>query len=232
MTDSVRVAVPIDGGPVYHETDLSQFIAEPWNAISSLVFLVPVFIFLWKLRGNYRKHLFIIAFCAPLLLAGGLGSTLFHAFRSTVIFLILDVLPIVILTMGVSIYFLYRISGNWYIPAVVILASFGLRWLTSEFFQGQDAINIYYAITGSLIFIPAIVYLIRTKGSHWPWIAATVVLFILALLFRFIDDMPDPGMPVGTHWLWHVFCASGAYALGMYIIKTSGKDEEEQEIPA
>jgi hemolysin III len=165
--------------------------------------------------------MFIIAFCAPLLVAGGLGSTLFHAFRMSRFFLFLDVLPIVILTLGVSVYFLYRVSGNWYVPAIVILASFGLRWLTSAWFSGQDAINLYYAITGALIFIPALLFLIRTGGRSWKWIMGAIVLFSLALIFRFIDDFPDPGLAMGTHWLWHICCALGAYALGRYIIDVS-----------
>jgi len=93
-----------DHGPVYHETDLSNFVAEPWNALSSLIIALPAVYFLIKYRGQYKIHAFIIYFCAPLLIMNGLGSTLFHAFRAHVFFLIMDVLPVVILTLGISIF--------------------------------------------------------------------------------------------------------------------------------
>ena len=75
---------PLDDGPIYRETtDLSQFIVEPWNAFSSLTFWIPACIFLWQLQGRYRQQAFVVYFCIPMLVLGGLGSTLFHALRSS-----------------------------------------------------------------------------------------------------------------------------------------------------
>jgi hypothetical protein len=42
--------IPADGGPIYAETDLSKIVAEPWNAYSSLTFLLPVIYWFFKLR--------------------------------------------------------------------------------------------------------------------------------------------------------------------------------------
>ncbi len=75
-----------DGGPVYFETNLQNFIVEPWNAFSSLTIVLPAIYFLIKLYGKYRNYAFVIYFCCPLLLIGGFGSTFYHAFRSLTIF--------------------------------------------------------------------------------------------------------------------------------------------------
>ena len=44
-----------DSGPWYHEFHGEANIKEPWNAFSSLFFLVPVFYWVWRLHGEYRK---------------------------------------------------------------------------------------------------------------------------------------------------------------------------------
>ena len=48
-----------DGGPMYLETNLERFIAEPFNAASAAMFLLIVAYWLVRLRGQYRRHLFV-----------------------------------------------------------------------------------------------------------------------------------------------------------------------------
>ncbi len=67
-----------DGGPYYTETNPANFIVEPWNAISSLLYLLPAIYWATKIRKHIRENSFV-AFCVPLLILGGLGSTFFHA---------------------------------------------------------------------------------------------------------------------------------------------------------
>ncbi|HSG67295.1 MAG TPA: hypothetical protein VK994_01215, partial [Bacteroidales bacterium] len=82
-----------DGGPIYAETGAGEgLLVEPWNALTSLLMLIPVIYWLIRLRndmGSYRFMLYII----PLMALGGLGSALFHGFRASVFFLIMDVAP-------------------------------------------------------------------------------------------------------------------------------------------
>lgn len=152
-----------DGGPIYHETDLSHFIAEPWNAVSSLIIALPAIYFLWKLRGQYSNYKFVIYFCAPLLILNGLGSTLFHAFRAHTFFLVLDVAPVAVLTLGLSIWFLYRLLKNWIGVSLVVVGLFALRIFILMFFKGSDAINVMYFFTGTIIFVPGLLVVIQSK---------------------------------------------------------------------
>ncbi|EMR01263.1 hypothetical protein [Cesiribacter andamanensis] len=97
--------LPADGGPVYAETDLSRPLVEPWNAVSSLAILLPAVYWALRLRGQYRQHPFL-ALCLPLLFLGGLGSTLYHAFRSHRLWLMLDITPTALLTLLLALFFL------------------------------------------------------------------------------------------------------------------------------
>ncbi len=207
-----------DHGPVYHETDLSNFVAEPWNALSSLIIALPAVYFLIKYRGQYKIHAFIIYFCAPLLIMNGLGSTLFHAFRAHVFFLIMDVLPVVILTLGISIFFLFKLLKKWYYVTGLVIILVGLRMLIFNIASGSDAINLSYLYTGMLIFIPGLLFVIKTKYSCIKSLLLSTLFFAVALFFRFYDQFPDQLMPMGTHWLWHIFTGIGAFFLGRYLI--------------
>jgi hypothetical protein len=207
-----------DGGPVYHETDLSHFIAEPWNAFSSLVIALPAVYFLWKLKGNYKLYPFVVYFCAPLLIAGGIGSTLFHAFRAHTFFLVLDIAPIALLTMGLSVWFIYRLLPKWYYVAAIVVLLFLLRGVIFTYFEGSAAINIMYFYTGALIFIPGLLFVRKTNYCCIKLLLLSTLMFAISLFFRFYDDFPEQFMHMGTHWLWHVFSGIGALYLGLYLV--------------
>jgi len=213
-----------DGGPVYAETNLSNIIAEPWNALSSLAFLIPVVIWLIRIQGNYRKHAFL-TFCLPLLFLGGLGSTLFHAFRASSILLQLDVLPIVLLTFSVSIYFWYRILKTWWkivlaIAPFILVRLFIYKVVT---LSGHDLINLNYFVTGVMIFLPCIILLIKTRFMGITDLIVSCLLMILALYFRGVDSGNFSLLPMGTHWLWHVASAAGSGFLGKYLYDLNSK---------
>jgi hypothetical protein len=209
--------LPTDGGSLYAETDLTKFVAEPWNAYSSLTFLIPVIYWLFRLRGQYRKYIFLTC-CMPLLTLGGIGSTVFHAFRSSPYFLLLDVVPIAILTLSVSLYFWWRVIGRW--DAVLILAAAyvvaRLTIVSSGFFSPHQGVNISYFITGVMLFLPALLLLRSMNFKGAKQIVLATAFFIVALIFRRIDITMNL-LPMGTHWLWHVSCAIGAFFLAEYL---------------
>ncbi len=54
MEEDIHGLLP-DGGGYYAETNPQNFVLEPWNAVSSLAFLVPVIYYMVKLKGRYRE---------------------------------------------------------------------------------------------------------------------------------------------------------------------------------
>lgn len=213
---------PPDSGPIYRETtDLTLFIVEPWNAFSSLTFLIPAFIFLWQLRGQYTQHAFIVYFCTPLLILGGLGSTFFHAFRSSGWLLAMDVLPIVLLVLGISVWIWLKVLPNKLLILPVLAVFFGLTFLIRRSLSGQDGISAGYVVRGLMLLLPCFLLLLKTRFRHASLFFLAVLSFILALGFRFADEKIFLAfMPWGTHWLWHVSTAFGAYFLGEYLIRS------------
>lgn len=212
-----------DNGPVYRETtDLSLLIVEPWNAWSSLTFLIPVLIFLWQLRGRYSEYGFIVWFCCPLLVLGGLGSTFFHAFRASSLLLLMDAIPIIVLVLGISIWMWLKVLPKKIQLVWVLLIFFGLTFLSGMFLEGQDRISAGYFFRGWMLLLPCYLFIRKTHFQNASGLFIAIAFFCLALLFRFLDEKIELGfMPWGTHWLWHVSTAFGTYFLGEYLIRST-----------
>lgn len=217
-----------DSGPVYRETtDLSHFIVEPWNAFSSLTFLIPAVVFLWKLRGRYADYAFLIYFCIPMLIIGGLGSTFFHAFRSSGWLLAMDVLPIVFLVLGISIWIWLKVLNQKWMLFPILVVFFGLTYFSQLFLTGQDRISASYVVRGAMLLIPCFWYLSKTHFQHVNYLITATFSFALALVFRYADEkIYISFMPWGTHWLWHISTAIGAWFLGEYLIRNTKQEQE------
>jgi len=205
-----------DGGPIYTETGGDGFLVEPWNALTSLLMLIPVLYWFIKLRkepGSFRFMLFAI----PLMALGGIGSTLFHGFRASVVFLILDVAPSAVLTISLAIYFWYKLLRKWYFVLILFIPMFLVRFLVFTVLPEHAAINLSYAITGLTILLP-IPFLLYRMNYRGAWsIGLTLFFFGLALMFREADARSAIYFSIGTHFLWHVFSAVGGYFMLQYL---------------
>lgn len=217
--------LPTDGGPIYSETDTSRFIVEPWNAWSSLFILFPAIYWAFKLRGRYREYPFI-TFCIPLLFLGGLGSTLYHAFRNSRLLLLLDVTPTAVLTLSLAIYFWIKMLPKWWWVIPIIGISIILRAGGWYYLPGQAGVNVSYAITGATLLIPSLLLLYQTRLAHSHHIFISTICFILSLVFRQADNWQISLLPMGTHFLWHIFSGIGAFFLAEYLYKIHLIDRE------
>ena len=206
----------LDGGPVYTEFNADWIIVEPWNAISSLVIALPAIYFAIKLYPKYKTFPFL-SLCIPLLFLNGIGSTLFHAFRATPAFLFLDALPAAILTLAVGVHFWTKVLPFKWMAWLVVFSALMLRLVVGQFFAPHTAINISYGITGILMFLPMVIYLKRTNYYKIHFIIISVISLILALFFREADAWPNQFLPMGTHFLWHVFSGIGGFYLASYL---------------
>lgn len=205
-----------DGGPIYAETGGEGLLVEPWNSLTSLLMLIPVIYWLyriWKDAGTYKFMMYAI----PLMALGGIGSALFHGFRAHVAFLIMDVAPSAILTLSLAIYFWYKLLRKWYYVLILFIPMLLVRFLVFNLLPGHAAINVSYAISGLTILLPVpfLLYRMNFKGS-WS-IGLTLFCFGLALMFREADGRAAAYFTIGTHFLWHVFSAVGGYFMLQYL---------------
>lgn len=218
-----------DNGPIYYETDLNQHFVEPWNAVSSLTFLIPVIYLLIRLKGHYREYAFLIFLAAPLMAIGGIGSTLYHAFRAHRFFLYMDFVPIAIMTLSISIYFWHKVLPNWFYILLIIASSFLLRFAAFGYATGHTAINLSYFLTGIMIFLPALIFLFRTRFFEVKYLIYSILFLITALFFRYADSWDYHIFAAGTHWLWHIFTSAGALTLAIYLIKIHDINPKQTE---
>lgn len=226
IIDETHNRLLTDMGPVYYETDterLGSIVVEPFNAYSSLAMaLVAVLIWTLLLSKDSGRSPFLAFIFAPLLFVGGVGSTLFHAFRSSQFFLLLDWLPILLLTLLLSLHYWYKVFPNRTFIVVMILLILVARALPSVFMRGAAAINLSYFLSGVLILIPLFIFLFKTRFTNGKYILASCLVLLMALTFRLADDYEQLALPMGTHWLWHIFSAWGAWLLAVYISKSAG----------
>jgi hypothetical protein len=216
--DSSSIAL-VDHGPRYLETPAdpygldAPYLAEPWNAVTASFFIVIVVVWVWRLSGRYRQFPFLVC-CLPILLAGGIGGTLYHAFRTRLAYFLLDVIPIQLLGVASSTYLVIRLGRSFgmkrvlLISAVVLVAfvfvNGMLRLVPSDDYPTLK-ICLNYASLATIILIPIIITLVRTRFAHSGFVWAGLASFAIAIFFRFVD--PYSPLPMGTHWLWHTFGA-------------------------
>lgn len=217
-----------DGGPRYAEYHPEQIIVEPWNALSSVAMMLPAIYWFVKSREGLQKHKFF-AFAILMVFLGGLGSTLFHAFRMSPVFLLLDVLPSALLTLSLAIFFWLKVLKRWWLVAVVLLPVFALRILLFGQLEGHLAINISYAISGALVLVPLLILLYRTEFKAGLSVLFVLILFALALLFRQLDVHAFEFLPQGTHFLWHLLSAGGSFFLLNYLYQLRRYEQKKQE---
>lgn len=220
--EPVRTYFPIDGGPIYAETPpqlhAGQWLIEPWNAISSLLIVLPGLFFLYRLRGYYRQEILLTA-CAVLLILGGLGSTLFHGLRVSRWFLSLDVLPTLLVFVLITLHLWVRAVGNWILAVVLVLTEFGLSAFVYTQLKGSYAINLAYLIRGTAFFLPLVILLFRTRFRQSLLVLGGLLSFVLALWFRTADKDMTHLLEMGTHFLWHSATGIGGLMLAEYLFR-------------
>lgn len=219
-----------DGGPVYVESDFTRTFPEPVNAASSLAFGAIVVFWAIRLRGRYRQYAFLSA-CLPLFAIGSLGGLLYHTFRTERAFLVMDFLPIALLLLATAVWMWWHVlRPRWAIPAVVVPMVVLPRLTMANLGIARPlVIMIGYSSMAALIIPPAVILLIRTRWAHWRLPAAAVVLFVLAITARQLDALAMDVetvrrqmvalVPIGTHFLWHLFGAAAAFCQSWYVYR-------------
>jgi hypothetical protein len=192
-----------DHGQAYTETDFSRFIVEPWNFVTALFFLFLAIYWLNIVRKNIRSHGFMFAMLI-LLTIGGIGGSIYHGFRYHQAFLMMDWMPIMLITFSASVYYFIRAWGKWWPPLILLLVYFFTQGL---FFRSsltiQTKINISYATMSLIVLFPIVWYLSKTGFIRYRFVLFALLSFVVALFFRWTDKFA--WLPFGTHFLWHIF---------------------------
>ena len=212
------IKFPNDSGPIYRETIEGNGIAEPWNALSNLIFLFIVLYWGFKIYKDLKQHRFL-AFGLPVLLIGYIGGTIYHATRSHEVWLLMDWIPIVLLCLSAAIYFFWKLHfKRRYITTIIafpFFISFSIEHFPIPSYLGN---LIGYSIIVLVILFPLLRYLYLTGWRNKKLVFFSLSSFIVAISFRSIDlIIPEEFLYMGTHWLWHLFGGIAVYFLVAYI---------------
>ena len=209
MKEHLAIFHPGDGGPIYTETNFANFIVEPFNTVSAILFVLMAAYWYWRMKGRYGKHLFL-TISTTLLAIGGIGGTLYHGLRNSAFFMYMDWLPILIICLMASIYFMVKVSSHWWTALLVFALVVGLHIATITWVAPRHQTSVGYVISGAFVLIPTFLAMLRTRFYKWWYVAYSLFAFSLALVFRIADRFTS--LEIGTHFLWHLFgCLSGFY---------------------
>ncbi len=209
---------PNDHGPVYAETLAGRFPVEPWSTYSNLIFLLVIIYWAWKtgLKGPW-----IIVLCLPIMFVGFIGGTAYHATRSSNVWLVMDYMPILFLSLIASIYFWNMLTSRmaW---AFMIVASLFIvsRYLIlrAEFLERGLRINAFYSMLAAAIILPALLVSMKRGWKGAGTLAAAVAAFMGAVLCRYYDGAAGRSfLPMGSHFLWHLLGGVSVFLVMQYL---------------
>ena len=212
------LSFPQDSGPIYQETLSGRLPVEPFNTFSNIFFLLIIIYFSIKVYKDYKNHRFL-AWSLPVLFLGFIGGTVYHATRSHDVWMYMDWLPIIILCLGVSIYYSTKlhVDRNWKILLILLVLFLVLGVQLLPVSQHLNT-SIGYIATAIGILLPIILYFFTNKKDQWGYVLLAVLSFGFAISFRILDNFMYI-LPMGTHWLWHTFGALSVFFLMNYIYR-------------
>ncbi len=178
------------------------------NALTNLAFFAAAWA-AWRLVRNSDRESSAATLLIALILAIGIGSTLFHTLATTWAQL-LDVTPIL----------LFQICFVWLYSRRIIQLSRAASGATLCCFfilavlgrQLPDVLN------RSLSYAPGLLVLICFGSYHYITkkrarlaLLVASAIFLVSLTFRTIDSVVCDLVPFGTHFLWHILNGAVLY---------------------
>lgn len=217
---------PLD---IYCERLGPNFWAEPINAISNLSFIIAA-VFAYRLGQRLQIRTLGFYWLVTTLFAIGVGSFLFHTFANRWS-MYADILPINLFQLGfIALYGAIigrKIGVSSILGSIVLLIIFiALTKGLAQF--PEDALNgsIRYSSAFISLFFIGIYHALTFSEERYTLILATAC-FVFSLVFRSFDIALCNSIPLGTHFLWHLF---NGYMLYLVIRAYIGALSFEQKI--
>ncbi len=186
---------------LYCERIAAGLLAEPINALTNAAFFIAAWA-AWTLARRSHGLSTGIWVLIALSIVIGAGSALFHTL-ATGWARILDEVPILLFQL----WYLWLYARRIMRLRIVLAAASIATYLAVAFFSRQFP----HLLNGSLVYAPALMLLLGLGLYHFLQhkagrllLLATTGVFLVALVFRSIDEAICPQFPIGTHFLWHV----------------------------
>lgn len=186
--------------------------AEPLNAVSNLAFIIAGLLLVVVLRrqeASVRRDPAVILLTV-LVIAIGIGSTLFHTF-AVVWAALADVIPIALFILLYMYLALKRLAGfPLWVCLLALVAVLGLVTGMPLFFG--FSISTYGVALSAMVVVGGFLHFVRNHLAGMP-ILVTAGIFAASLTLRTIDLPLCDVLPIGTHYFWHILNAVVLYRL-------------------
>ncbi|KKR31848.1 MAG: Conserved hypothetical membrane protein [Parcubacteria group bacterium GW2011_GWF2_39_8b] len=207
--------------PEYCESVAGFWTVEPLNALTNFAFFIGAYYLLKYIRVNNLKNRLSI-FLTGLMVVMGLGSLLWHSYRSEITML-LDTLPIYIFFILALYLFVQVLTKNKKLT-IVILALLGLiYYLIFTYIPGLNIFSGSLKYIFILIVLVALSFFIRKKYGYDYNFLTPLGIFLVAIMLRTIDIFMCPFFPFGTHFIWHILIAIAMYFGSTLILRLNAK---------
>ena len=206
----------------YCERIGNSFFAEPINFLSNAAFLFSAF-FIFKLLKNHNEKSigYWILFCFVLLI--GLGSSLWHSFRTPFAHA-LDAVPIYLFLLVFLYLLLNKLTRSAKYSVLGIFSFVGLQIVVSVYFPAALNGSIRHIVNATVFFLLNLWIYKKSKQLNLNFIFAFLV-YVVGILFRTIDNAVCSMFPLGTHFLWHMCTAGATYLVVKGLIRLESKKD-------
>jgi hypothetical protein len=209
---------------VYCERTGPGFWNEPLNLFTNLAFIFAgiAALRLWRAQRELTwRNSWDLLLLIALLFAIGIGSALWHTF-ATHWSKSADTIPILLFINLFLLTFLIRLAGLRWPGTLAFFALFQFvnRGVGAAF--PADLLNgsIFYGPTWATLLLIT-VFLAARKHPAARGFALATGIFTLSLVFRTVDEPVCSAVPIGTHFLWHVFNSIVLYLLVAEVVRNA-----------
>jgi hypothetical protein len=208
---------------LYCERTGPEYLSEPLNAATNLVFIVAG-LMAWRLwrkepRAGWRSSADLLLLVG-LLFAIGIGSTVWHLMptRATKLG---DQIPILLFMNVYLLVFLIRVLGLRWATTLALFAFYHVanfaiaRTFPPDFLNG----SVFYAPTW-IALVVMVAFLFTRRDPAARGFAAAFGVFTASIFFRSIDEAICRALPIGTHFLWHLLNGVVLYLFAAIAIRS------------
>ena len=186
----------------YCERHGAGLFEEPFNTITNLVFIWAA-VQAWNLAGRNRVRTWDLRLLILLSATVAIGSAVWHMF-ATPWAKLADLIPILLFQLWFLWLYLRTCVGMKAASAAVLLGGYIVTSILM--------MKVPPYLNGSILYAPTIVVLLCLAAYHYTTrqperglLGIIAILFCVAITFRSIDSVACGWVPIGTHFLWHLF---------------------------
>lgn len=190
----------------YCERVGNSFLSEPINLFSNLAFFVAAYLAYKQITNLKLGTPYKII--ALLILTIGIGSAAWHSVRTPFAHA-MDFLPIFAFFLVYLYQLVKRLTTNKYLPALATFGFLALQIVVSVMFPSVLNGSVRHVV--NLFLLSGLLHVLKSQkklGKYFIWM---FFCYLMAVIFRSLDNAVCSYFPIGTHFLWHMLTASVVY---------------------